>query len=234
MNIIKFVNNELMDARKKQLIVNELKQISKHMKGRACFNENLSLGQSSSFLIFCLIKYFKKNNLSFNSYLEVGTLFGGSLCALYASGYTGIAYSIDIFTGYYGNFDDVSHTPYPKGYEKNHAGHIQIVHDNVSRYGGDPICIVGNTQKQEFLEKIPNLNIEKLDVLYIDGDHSYKGAISDYNAFVSYLKKDGILLVDNFEMKGVQNAVVEMLREHASTITPLGVWNSTTWIGIKR
>lgn len=234
MNILEFMNNRIENPIERQITIKKLSAISSNMLGRACFQPDLRPGQSSSFLIYHLNEYFEKSNIEFLNYLEIGSLYGGSLCALYDSGFKGQAYSVDIFSGYYGKFDGVNHTPFPSGYEKSHSGHMQIVKDNVAKYGGVPICIVGNTQRQEFVDQIPGLGIKDLDVLYIDGDHSYKGAISDFNAFISFLKPGGTLLVDNFEMSGVKHAVKEITDNHSSIITPLGVWNNTTWIGTKK
>ncbi len=35
---------------------------------------------------------------------------------------------------------------------------------------------------------------EPIDILFIDGDHSYKGVIRDYNLFSPFVRKNGLIL----------------------------------------
>ena len=160
----------------------------------------------------------------FEVYLEVGVLYGGSLCSLYDSGFEGTAYGLDIYEGYYGNFNNKNFS--------DSEGHKKLVSDNVEKFGGNPILIKANTQKEDFDDLIDKQNIKDLDVLMIDGDHSYKGAINDYYKLIKFLKIGGFVLFDNYEMKGVQKAVEEVIS--SGQVKNLGVWNKTCWIGIKR
>lgn len=233
MNLVDFGNQALNNPATKRSVIDALKSLTAKMKGRACFEETLPLGLSSSFLIYCLNDYFNQHrDEPLKTYLEIGSLFGGSLCALFDSGFSGTAYGVDIFSGYYGDFDS-QHTPFPAGYEKSTKGHMQVVRDNASLFGGKPSLIAGNTQDSEFLTSLTSLPIQPLDVLFIDGDHTYKGAIADYYAFVPFLKNNGLVLFDNYEAQGVKDAVVEALREHANSLSTVGVWNDSTWVGIK-
>lgn len=50
-----------------------------------------------------------------------------------------------------------------------------------------------------------------MDLLYIDGDHSYKYAREDISNFSRFLKVGGYLLVDDYEMEGVIRATDELV-----------------------
>ena len=233
MNLLDFATKKLNNKIEREEIIDKLLRISKKMKGRMCFESSLRPGQSSGFLIYCLDEYFKNNNKLFETYLEIGTLYGGSLCALYDSGFSGKSYAVDIFEGYYGDFG-IHHTPHPAGYPRSSDGHMQVVKDNVSLFGHMPECILGNTQDKKFVsEIIPKLDIPELDVLYIDGDHSYRGSISDFDAFCPYVKQDGLILLDNYEIPGVRQTSKEITEKHSSLVEEVGVWNNSTWIGRK-
>ena len=52
-----------------------------------------------------------------------------------------------------------------------------------------------------------------------------------FHALFAFLKKEGILLVDNFEISGVREAVKEI--KESDLVTELGMWNNTMWIGVK-
>jgi cephalosporin hydroxylase len=57
------------------------------------------------------------------------------------------------------------------------------------------VIIRGSSHDKEIYYNITNLlsKIEKLDVLFIDGDHSYNGVLNDYNLYSKLVKKDGII-----------------------------------------
>ena len=203
------------------------------MQSKACSHEYLSPGQCSSFIIYCLNEFFSHQNKNLLSYMEVGFLFVGSLCALYKSGFNGIAYAIDIFEGYYGKFDNVKHTPYPIGYPKTNEGHVQIVKENCALYIGKPNCIIGDSRDPAFADKVSSLGIQPLDVLYANGDNYFVSAMSDFKLFFSLLKNGGILLMDNFEESGVEHAVEVIETKYKKNIEKIGVWNASTWINIK-
>lgn len=224
MNLIEFVNKQ----KNKKEIINKLAKIHNELNEGTCFSPDLRPGKATGFLIYHINEYFNKIlNKKLQVYLEIGVLFGGSLCALYDSGFKGTAYGLDIYEGYYGNFND-------KRIEEinNSEQHQKLVYDNVKKFGGNPKLIKANTQNKDFesLEFLSNL--EELDVFLIDGDHSYEGAISDYRKLIKYLKKDGILLFDNYEMSGVKKAVNKVLEDNK--VLEIGVWNNTCWVGKKK
>tara|TARA_S200002703_G_scaffold159910_2_gene175412 strand:- start:1138 stop:1815 length:678 start_codon:yes stop_codon:yes gene_type:complete len=224
MNLIEFVDK----LNKKQEIIDRLVIIHNELNEGSCFSPDLRPGKATGFLIYNLYEFFNSVlNKKFETYLEVGVLYGGSLCSLYDSGFKGLAYGLDIYEGYYGNFNDKRISGISTSEE-----HMKLVHNNVKKFGGKPKLIKANTQKKDFDIFIEKEKLKELDVLLIDGDHSFEGAISDYNKLIKFLKIDGILLFDNYEMEGVKRAVNKATS--TGNIETIGVWNKTCWIGIKK
>lgn len=51
----------------------------------------------------------------------------------------------------------------------------------------------------------------KIDMLFIDGDHSYLGASGDIDSFVPWVKKGGYIFVDDYDIADVRRAVDEKI-----------------------
>lgn len=230
MNIIDFVNEKMSSTEERERIINRLKHIEDVIEGTTCFEDSLRPGKASSFLIYNLVEYFEKLNKKLENYLEIGVLYGGSLCALADSGFSGNAFGFDIYQGYYGDFLK----DYVDGYEKNSESHMQIVKNNVKKIKDINLNLKKiNSQDYKSTEEIKDFFLPKLQVLYIDGDHTYQGAISDFYLYNEFLEQGGLILMDNFEMRGVSMAVDE-IKKNRSDYEEVGVWNNTTWIGIKK
>ena len=104
---------------------------------------------------------------------EIGAFRGGSLC-----GFSNVApenskiISIDV----------------------NYPLKRKIAHKRFSREKQKIICINGNTQNNRTINKIRHvLGREKIDFLFIDGDHSLFGVMNDYVRFSPFVKKGGII-----------------------------------------
>lgn len=54
--------------------------------------------------------------------------------------------------------------------------------------------IIGNSQHQHVIKKTKHLLCGKnIDILFIDGDHSYNGCMSDFNNYSPMVRKNGII-----------------------------------------
>lgn len=229
-NFLEYCNEQLKSN--KQNIIKQLNFIKSKTKGRMCYEPSLEVGQASPFIIYLLNNYFKSISKKFNSYLEVGSLYGGSLCCLAHSGFEGTAYGCDIFSGYYGDFKDPF---FPNDAERSHEGHMKVVSDNVSPFnsGLDLILIKGSSLDVQFQESIDSKGIKELDVLYIDGLHTEEGCSADWNLYHKFVKKGGIVLVDNIEKSGVKESIKKVIKP-SGLLKELGTWHNSTWIGVKK
>ena len=136
-------------------------------------------------------------------YVEIGVLYGGSMILMMDMPYKCKHIGIDPFTGYYGK----SYDPH-RGIKLDN--HKKIVEDNLLK---------NNPMKQEWelLEGKSNDLVdyinEPIDLLFIDGDHSYQGVIDDYNNYGKKVRSGGYIIFDNYMdscWKEVEKAVDEI------------------------
>lgn len=111
-------------------------------------------------------------------YFEIGAYAGGSASLMSSHPYPTDCYSLDL--------------SYPIDKE--------IVEKNVERFK-NPIntfqYIKGNSQSNETIEKIKE-SVGNIDILFIDGDHSKKGATLDYTNYSVLLNSGGYLIFDDY------------------------------------
>lgn len=217
-NETNFVNyiDHLLSTEDSKIIIKKLEEIYRTMHGRACFSSNLPKGGSTPFLVYGLKDYFKKNSIPFETYLEIGVLWGGSIMALYESGFSGNVYGCDIYKGYYGDSNDSDM-------------HKQTVIDNCKKYKTQPILLQGDSKNKQYQQYIENYGLKNIDVLLIDGDHSYEGAYSDFCLFSKFVRNKALILFDNYEDPGVKKAVEKALTHN--NLKEHGVWRDTCWVG---
>lgn len=61
-----------------------------------------------------------------------------------------------------------------------------------------------------------NLIPENLDFAFIDGDHTYDAVYLDLELYVPKIKRGGLLIGDDYELKQVRRAVEKYTKEHRS------------------
>lgn len=85
------------------------------------------------------------------------------------------------------------------------------VAENFRKYGllDDQVCFV----KGWFKDALPNAPISRLAVLRLDGD-MYQSTIEVLNALYPKLSAGGFCIIDDFALKGCQQAVLDYRREH--------------------
>ena len=65
------------------------------------------------------------------------------------------------------------------------------------------------------VDEFKKLNLQ-IDYLFIDGDHSYQGVMDDFNNYLPFVSKDGIIVFDNYNdnaWQEVTTAVDELLQK---------------------
>ena len=62
--------------------------------------------------------------------------------------------------------------------------------------------VKGNSFLEETIQKVDSiLNEDQVDLLFIDGDHSYKGISNDFNNYKKFVKAGGLIVIDDFNSK---------------------------------
>lgn len=109
--------------------------------------------------------------------LEIGSCFGGSMMLWCHFAKPELAISLDIGTSHFGS-DKVDYKKRGKMFEE--LGVKSIIADSTS---------------EEAYNKVSELlGDRKLDMLFIDADHSFIGVLQDYLLYKNFLSNDGFIL----------------------------------------
>jgi len=110
---------------------------------------------------------------------EIGTYLGGT-CAILCEIASGICISIDLPEGPFGSLDQAS-------CEKRN-NHLKKLYPNFTG-------ILGDSRKRLTAELLRGLLLKKnkLDLLFIDGDHSYEGVKKDYMMYREFVRPGGAI-----------------------------------------
>lgn len=111
------------------------------------------------------------------NYLEIGCYAGGSACLMLQRKDINV-YSIDL------------------GYPIDE----KIVNFNIkklNKYNNYYQYIKGNSNTDNIENIISNI-VGGIDILFIDGDHSYNGVINDYNRYSKYVNNGGYIVFDDY------------------------------------
>jgi len=165
-------------------------KINKNINGRVCHN-----------LIIILHIICKLYNIK--NYLEIGVHNGGSMSYVVSESKPKICFGIDLFedcTGHYIN-DKITQEKSFNNIKKNN------INSTIN-------LIKGNSGSLETIEslKVKLLN-NKIDLLFIDGDHSYEGVKNDFLNYSSFVAKNGLIILDDYNdnYKGIIKFVNEYI-----------------------
>ena len=62
--------------------------------------------------------------------------------------------------------------------------------------------ITGNSQNKETISKLESkIKEESIDLLFIDGDHSYQGIKLDFNNYTKFVKPGGFIVIDDYNKR---------------------------------
>jgi len=128
------------------------------------------------------------------NYLEIGCYAGGSSCLLLQRPNTNVI-TIDLGTPI----------------------HPAIVEHNVqkfNRHNNQFKYIQGNSADPAIINQIT----EDIDILFIDGDHSYNGSLNDFNNYSKLVKNNGYIIFDDYNDLGGGCKVHEMVDELVITL----------------
>jgi cephalosporin hydroxylase len=134
------------------------------------------------------------------TYLEIGVLHGGTMSLLMQSKFKTKFIGIDNFNYYGRNVDDKCNIVL----SLNHAkANIDSFNKNNYKYR----LIEGDSTKDKIYDSVKNENIQ---LLLIDGDHTYKGVTNDFILYSPLVEKGGMIFFDDYghtAWPGVKEAV---------------------------
>lgn len=154
-----------------------------------------------------LIKMIKDNN--FKSYVEIGVFKGDTINEVYNKTNLNLCAGIDKYTN--------NNRLYDNDIEEIKNLMIKNTNKNIKIILEDSI---------KASKKFKN---NSLDLVFIDGDHSYEACLRDIDAWYPKIKKGGILAGHNFELRWF--GVIKAVDERFSGIYKLNL--ATVWSVVK-
>ena len=120
------------------------------------------------------------------NYLEIGTHYGHSMCNMLQSNYNTKYMGIDIFK---------------KWGDSKIINMEKLANDNIKLFNKkkyDCKLIKANSQDKSTINIVKDYFPNGIDILFIDGDHSYNGIINDFNNYFPLVNKDGYIIFDDY------------------------------------
>lgn len=120
------------------------------------------------------------------TYLEIGTHYGHSMCNMLQSKYKTKYLGIDIF--------QIWGDSKVNDMEK-------LANDNANKFNVNNYeykFIKANSQAKETINIVKSYFPQGIDLLFIDGDHSFKGIINDFNNYFPLVNKGGYIIFDDY------------------------------------
>jgi predicted O-methyltransferase YrrM len=186
--------------------------ISENITGRICHH--------SVILLNILVNH---NNII--NYLEIGTHNGTSMSYVVNQNKRQInCYGIDLFEQTIEQYrkDEICLKRTYKNIQKNN-----ISNSHINLIKGNSISVkTYNTLKA----KLNKLNKKTIDLLFIDGDHSYAMTKRDFKNYSRFLSDDGLVVFDDYNQKWP--GVIKFCKENLSNknFKPIGLFGNNEWI----
>ena len=163
--------------------------IDQMINGRICFSEHIHY--------LYIIKELMGEKCQ--SYLEIGTLHGGSMILAMQTKYKCNFFGVDTFKFYGKEIDEYSNTKVSldnttKNIEKNNL------------YKHKFKLFKGNSHDGKTINNV-KANVKKVDLLFIDGDHTERGVKKDFNDYSPLVRNGGIIMFDNYGQPKVWTGV---------------------------
>ena len=214
--IASYVNNELIGKK----------------RGRLCYSNYINALIS--------VKEFMGENCKI--YVEIGTLWGGTICTLLSLNDSKTTYiGVDLFSGYYGkeltkqSIKKYKSKSLKKEYEKigctniNKNTHLNFTKNTIKLFNknnNDIYLIQGSSYDDHTVEKVKKI-CKNIDLLFIDGDHSEEGVKKDFFKYYNLVSRNGIIFFDNYGdpgWTGVKKGVdsIELEKYGFKTVTTVG------------
>ena len=163
-----------------EIYYNKLKnKIQENINGRIC-HHNIKILHSIFY------------NSDYKSYLEIGVHNGSSMSYVVTNDKPIKCYGIDLFDDTYGHYlkDKISLERTTLNISKNN-------------FKSEVELIKGNSTNNDTINELKKkLEGNKIDVLFIDGDHSYEGVKKDFLNYSDFVRSNGLIILDDFNLNG--------------------------------
>mgnify|MGYP002007593325 CR=1 FL=1 len=109
-------------------------------------------------------------------------------------------------------FSNPLKTFYFKYIKRQNPYSLEAVKDLLSKFQDNVHLIKGNSNKI-----LSNIDMSKIDYVFLDGGHEYSTVINDLNCCLDVIKNNGIVLCDDYDLShapGVKKAIDEFVKNN--------------------
>lgn len=149
------------------------------------------------------------------NYVEIGTHYGISFCGILNSGY---------YKDH--NFISIDPDQNMNSYDKtNKTGH-DILKENIKMFNKENnyTILKGYSNDENIINKLKTI-IDEIDLLYIDGDHSYEGVTVDFENYFPLVRKNGFIIFDDYlpYTRDSHKAINDIVEKYKNQIEIIGI-----------
>lgn len=192
----------------KQILHNYFNSIEKLIDGRICH---------SSIIILKIISDIYK----IENYAEIGVHNGGSMAIMIGNKNSKKLFGIDLFEDIYNINKHYNKNKYDTyQYFRRDNLHINKTLKNLelvkNKFNISPelYLIQGNSYYDKTLEEFNKKCKVLLDLLFIDGDHTFDGIKNDFEKYSKYVKKNGYIIFDDYHLPDVKKYCDNLLNNN--------------------
>jgi predicted O-methyltransferase YrrM len=140
------------------------------------------------------------------NYLEIGVHNGGSMSLLLTNNNSKNLFGLDLFEDMY----NINKQKKKKKYDmyqyfrrdnleiNKTKNNLELVKEKYKNYNSNLKLIKGNSYFDETEEKFKTDCNVLIDLLFIDGDHTFDGVKNDFERYSKYVKKNGYIIFDDY------------------------------------
>lgn len=167
-----------------------VKRINALIDGRVCLTNYLHA-------LYSLREWMGKRCAT---YVETGTLFGGSLALVMQCKTPCYYIGVDLYQGYYGcDIEKGSQGASKRITDATHLEHVQGNVDCLNVHNHPYDLVKGSSYAPETVSRVKDLlGDRKIDLLFIDGDHSLSGVTNDFHSYCDLVNRNGVVVFDNY------------------------------------
>ena len=180
---------DILNHKKLDYSLEVVESINKDMIGRVAMN-----AEHGATHILYLVKELMGD--ACKKVLDIGTLWGGSMLTMMQTVYKSHYVSIDYFNGYYKSRTGLTEDPVSGGTNTISSVNSNVVKHNKHKHLYN--LIEGSSHDSSVIEKVNSILGSSIDLLFIDGDHTKKGVIQDWDDYAKLVSEGGIVIFDDY------------------------------------
>ena len=180
--------NEISDFRYMETAKGIVGDINNNITGRVALNNMLRATH-----VLYIIKNLLRDKCK--TVLEIGTLWGGALLTMMQSEYSTKFVSVDMFEGFYPDLLGEGNSDQDHGINT-----IELVTENINEnnpWNHEFDLVKGSSHDKVVVDYIRK-NYPVVEFMFIDGDHTKKGVLQDWNDYSDLISTGGIVVFDDY------------------------------------